>query len=282
MPGRPAARAGARQLDVLADARGSARAAPARPRARCADGRSPAGRSRSDPRASRRAPARAPPATARAPAPARDPSTPARWAAHPPAVVTIVPGERLAELAGELLAALELAVVGVQRAAAALRGRGARAPAPARGAAADLRIEHALEAAEHQRSPARRRPAPSRAWRRTSPIERTRRRRLTAHSSGRSFHGRRRPRHCVVAPLLEQRAVLHARRGTPARRRDSPGRTTTPRCTVGSSSGSVPFSSARMRLMRPRGEDVSTPSGRTSGTPAGRSRRRCSGRAAPG
>ena len=53
------------------------------------------------------------------------PSTPARWAAHPPDVDTIVPGSASPSSRASVLAALQLAVVRVQRAAAAL-GSGRR------------------------------------------------------------------------------------------------------------------------------------------------------------
>src|SRR3954451_1627627 len=63
------------------------------------------------------------------------------------------PGQRLAELAGERPAALELAVVGVQRAAAALRRRRRQLGDEPLRRPAHARVHRALEAPEHEARP---------------------------------------------------------------------------------------------------------------------------------
>ena len=130
--GRAAARAGARQLDVLADQRDQRARLARRRRGRCAGGRSPGGR------------CAAASVGARAVRVAVAPGEPLRELLHAlgPEDARQVrgaaarrrddrPRQRVAELARERAAALELAVVGVQRAAAALARRrgelGARA-----------------------------------------------------------------------------------------------------------------------------------------------------------
>ena len=99
---------------------------------------------------------------------------------------------------------------------------------------------------------------PRPAWRRTIPIARTRRGESTAQSSGRTFKGRRRPFH-----RWSRHSSSSSPYCTPAGHTGSharqPRQKEASSWTVGSSSGSTPVSSARIRLMRPRGDEVSTP-----------------------
>ena len=214
-------------------------------------------------------------------------------APQPPAVVTIGPsraGERAHRPVGQLARAVEIAVVGVQRAAAALLGRrrdavagrreraagrvrGARehqvpdAAEEQRGGLAALGPDHAAHAQAGRRGHARRRLA--------GRAQRPRRREaVQAEQLAHAQHPARRGA-CATAcrpPAAARAAWDRAPGPTASRACSSSAPYFTPAGHTGSqarqprqnenssrtsSSTSVPASSARMRLMRPRGEDAS-------------------------
>ena len=170
------------------------------------------------------------------------------------------PGQRLAELARPARG----------RARARRCARAARRSSPARPAPTSsgpssraLRLTRGYRARSKQPSMRLAGPArldAARAWRRTRPI--------SAHAARRAVDRPQQRPHLPRAPASAAtcgRATPPAARrtgrppGRPARTRGSRGRTRTPRARSGRRRPSTPVSSARIRLMRPRGEDVSTP-----------------------
>ena len=237
----------------------SARAARARRPARCGGDRSPAARSAGGRRAGSGSGVGASRSTSHCESSLTrsGPSTLARCAAHPPAVVTIVPGSASPSSSASSLprsSAPLCACSAPQQpwsAGAAHSGTSSRAARLTRGYR--TRSKHPSMRFTGPGASLRRP-----ACRRTTPIARTRRGESTAHISGRTFQGRRRPFHrwsrhsSNSAPYWTPAGHTgsHARQ---PRQNDASSRT------VGSSSANTPVSSARIRLMRPRGDDVSTP-----------------------
>ena len=185
------------------------------------------------------------------------PSTPERWAAHPPDVDTIVPGSASPSSRARAL----------PRSSSPLCACSAPQHPCATGAASSAASLRASRLTRGYRTRSKhpsirftgpgsslRRPA----CRRTIPIARTRRGESTAQSSGRNCQGRRRPfqrwsRHSSSSSPYWTPAGHTSSHARQPRQKDDSSRT------VGSSSASTPVSSARIRLMRPRGDDVSTP-----------------------
>ena len=134
--------------------------------------------------------------------------------------------------------------------------RGSPARAPVRGSSADRGVEAAFEAAEHQRTRAPGRSGEQRGGsRRRSGAPTSPRRRWSA--AARAAAGTARS---IASPATAPAAVRTGhRRDRRVRRRGSRGRTTLPRAAWRRRRPSAPVSRARIRLIRPRGEDVSRP-----------------------
>ena len=185
------------------------------------------------------------------------PSTPARCAPHPPDVVTIVPGSaspsslassrpRSSSPLCACRAPQHPWAVGTASSASSFRASRLTRGYKTRSKHPSIRFT----------GPGASLARP--AWRRTIPIARTRRGESTAHSSGRTFQGRRRPfqrwsRHSSSSSPYCTPAGHTGSHARQPRQKDASS------WTVGSSSDNTPVSSARIRLMRPRGDDVSTP-----------------------